>query len=249
MKRIAQIVFLTVFTGALPAESVEAVAPSIIGDYNDDGIVSHADYSVLGDRFGQSITLPGDPTPGTVTAADFAIYIQQYGKISSLPGILPFAVTAAETVGGNREWLMQFSGVNGALAGHLNISVAGSTILSVAGGPAFLDDGVGALSAPGLNASLAIEQGISFSGATAFAALGTTLTPPPSLLNSNSTLEFLRIVTAGTQWTKLSFDGEYGYLGLDYINSGSLTVVPEPSILAVIAIGWMAAACWRRSKS
>ena len=119
--------------------------------------------------------------------------------------LLPLDVVATPTPGGNLEWTFTFSGVNGALAGQMNISTSGPSILSAQGGPLFLDDGINPVGVPGFNEFHAIQQGISFSGNKAFAALGTTLSISPSLFGSNSTLEFLRLVTAGTQPTTLTY--------------------------------------------
>ena len=137
--------------------------------------------------------------------------VANYGQTDSFPANLPLTVTVMPTPAGNLEWTFTFSNVNGALGGHLNISANGPTILSATGGPLFKDDGRDPVGVPGFNASHTVEEGISFKGATAFAALGTTLTLSPSLLNSNSTLEFLRLVTAGVQPTTLTYAGEYGY--------------------------------------
>lgn len=59
---------------------------ALLGDYNADGIVDAADYTVWRDNFGESITLPGeDPsqTPGQVTDEDYAVWSANYG--STLP--------------------------------------------------------------------------------------------------------------------------------------------------------------------
>jgi hypothetical protein len=190
---------------------------AIPGDFNGDGMVSHADLSIIGDGFGTQFFLP-----------DYEIYRANYGQTASLPATLPLTVSAMPTPGGNLEWRFTFANVNGALAGHLNISVNGPTILSAAGGPLFRDDGIDPVGVPGFNASHAVEEGISFSGTTAFAALGTTLTQSPSLHNSQSTLEFLRLVTAGIQPTTITYAGEFGYQSLDYMHAGSASYVPEP---------------------
>jgi Dockerin type I domain len=201
---------LTVLLGV-----VNKLALGAPGDFNGDGIVSHADLSLIGDGFGTQFFLP-----------DYYLYVANYGQTASQPADLPLAVTAMPTPAGNLEWTFTFSNVNGALAGHLNISANGPTILSATGGPLFKDDGRDPVGVPGFNASHTIEEGISINGATAFAALGTTLTLSPSLLNSNSTLEFLRLVTAGVQPTTVTYAGEYGYQMVDYALAGSSSYVP-----------------------
>jgi Dockerin type I domain len=158
--------------------------------------------------------------------SDYYTYVANYGQTSSLPSIVPLTVTAIPTPAGNLEWTFTFANVNGAIGGFLNITANGPTILSATGGPLFKDDGIEPVGAPGFNASHTVEQGISYKGATAFAALGTTLTLSPSLLNSNSTLEFLRLVTAGVQPTTLTYAGEYGYQSSDYVLAGWQSYVP-----------------------
>jgi autotransporter-associated beta strand protein len=49
------------------------------GDYNDNGVVDAADYSVWRDKLGQSTTIPHDTTPGTVTAGDYDVWKTNFG--------------------------------------------------------------------------------------------------------------------------------------------------------------------------
>ncbi len=235
---IRGVILAAFVTVAGPAIGVASVG--LPGDYNHNGFVSHSDYSVLGDTYGQTVPsfLGADGNgDGVVDSIDYAIYRDSYGQTASLPATLPLTVSAVPTPGGNLEWTFTFSNVNGALAGHLNISTNGPSILSVDGGPMFKDDGFNPLDAPGINASLAVQKGISFSGGTAFAALGTTLTQSPALLNSSSTLEFLRLVTAGSQPTTLTYAGEVGYQGQDYVHNGVASfVVPEPASWIVAGV-------------
>ena len=153
---------------------------TILGDYNGDGIVSHADYSVLGDTFGSTTDLRADgDSDGVIDHADFTIYSLRYGNTASQPSVLPLSVTPS-VVGGNVEWTFTYSGVSGALAGHLNILTDGPQVLSVIGGSSFLDDGVNPVGVPGKLAGGGILSGISLGFNSAFAALGTTLTFPPA---------------------------------------------------------------------
>jgi hypothetical protein len=201
-----------------------------VGDYNGDGIVSHADYSVLGDAFVTGDLSADGNTDGVVDNGDFAIYRANYGTTASHPSVLPFTVNSSLAPSGNIEWIFRFSAVGGALAGHLNIFTNGPEILSAQGGPFFLDDSQGAVGVPGVRAPAlggGIGEGISIlSGGRAFAALGTTLsTTPPA---NPSTLEFLRLVTAGTGPTTLTYSGEYGYLGQDYVLHGIVEHLGSP---------------------
>ena len=66
------------------------------GDYNGDGIVDAADYTVWRDHLGGSVVLPGDTTPGSVTAADYQVWESNFGA-QTLPAgltVLKAAVAA-----------------------------------------------------------------------------------------------------------------------------------------------------------
>lgn len=49
------------------------------GDYNDDGTVNAADYTVWRDNLGASVTLPNDTTPGSVIAFDYEVWKANFG--------------------------------------------------------------------------------------------------------------------------------------------------------------------------
>lgn len=55
-------------------------AVSLPGDYNQDGTVDAADYTVWRDNLGQSATLPNDSTPGTVTQSDYDTWRAHFGQ-------------------------------------------------------------------------------------------------------------------------------------------------------------------------
>jgi hypothetical protein len=61
-----------------------AAAPNLPGDYNGNGIVDAADYTVWRDRLGQSVTLanenPAAATPGLVDAEDYAFWKANFGQ-------------------------------------------------------------------------------------------------------------------------------------------------------------------------
>ena len=80
----------------------------VAGDYNNNGIVDAADYTVWRDQFGQSFALPNeDPgsTPGMVTTEDYDYWKAHFGATAgggSLasgtvpePGMLVMAITGA----------------------------------------------------------------------------------------------------------------------------------------------------------
>src|SRR4051794_40739063 len=62
-------------SGSLEFSVADFVSPSrLAGDYNDDGVVDAIDYTVWRNHLGQSMTLPNDATPGTVTQADYDVW-------------------------------------------------------------------------------------------------------------------------------------------------------------------------------
>jgi hypothetical protein len=77
------------------ATSVQVVLDLVLpGDFNNDGSVDAADYTVYRDNLGAAVTLPGDPTPGNVTADDYAIWSSNYGATAPAPS-MAFAMAAA----------------------------------------------------------------------------------------------------------------------------------------------------------
>ncbi len=54
---------------------------AVDGDYNADGFVNAADYTVWRDALGQDITLPNEnATPGSVTQEDYDVWVSNYGS-------------------------------------------------------------------------------------------------------------------------------------------------------------------------
>jgi hypothetical protein len=55
--------------------------PPLLGDYNDDGVVNAADYTVWRDNLGSNITLPNEATtPGVVNQADYDQWKARFGN-------------------------------------------------------------------------------------------------------------------------------------------------------------------------
>lgn len=50
------------------------------GDYNNNGVVDAADYTLYRDVLSTSTSLPNDTTPGTVTAADYTVWQANFGQ-------------------------------------------------------------------------------------------------------------------------------------------------------------------------
>jgi hypothetical protein len=57
--------------------------PDLFGDYNDDGVVNVADYTVWRDNLGSNNTLPNDQTPGTVMQVDYDVWKTNFGQSNS----------------------------------------------------------------------------------------------------------------------------------------------------------------------
>jgi fibronectin-binding autotransporter adhesin len=71
---------LTWNTSKIYTTGVLSVISTLLGDYNGNGIVDAADYTVWRDHLGQSITLPNDTTPGSVTQADYDVWKTNFGN-------------------------------------------------------------------------------------------------------------------------------------------------------------------------
>src|SRR5690606_33999814 len=55
-------------------------ATVLSGDYNGDGVVDLADYVVWRNHLNSATVLPGDATPGSVTAVDYQWWWNNYGS-------------------------------------------------------------------------------------------------------------------------------------------------------------------------
>jgi hypothetical protein len=65
------------------------LVPSVPGDYNDDGVVNAADYTVWRNHFGQNYVLPNEVpgvTPGVVTGEDYNEWKARFGDSLSGAG-------------------------------------------------------------------------------------------------------------------------------------------------------------------
>jgi hypothetical protein len=63
---------------------ISVAAAGVGGDYNNDGFVDAADYTVWRNRLGENIILtnqnPAAATPGLVDLEDYAYWKSQYGQ-------------------------------------------------------------------------------------------------------------------------------------------------------------------------
>ena len=73
----------------------------VAGDYNNNGIVDAADYTVWRDNFGSNHVLPNDSTPGLVTADDYDVWKSNFGiaagNEASAGAVVPEPAGAVET--------------------------------------------------------------------------------------------------------------------------------------------------------
>ncbi len=72
-----------VYTPTGVAMQITTIAGGIPGDYNEDGIVNAADYTVWRDRLGSPTSLPNDDTPG-VGQDDYARWKTHFGETAPL---------------------------------------------------------------------------------------------------------------------------------------------------------------------
>ena len=63
-----------------------ATIAGLLGDYNANNVVDAGDYVLWRNYLDQSVTLPNDSTPGTVTAADYDVWRANFGQTPSGSG-------------------------------------------------------------------------------------------------------------------------------------------------------------------
>jgi hypothetical protein len=71
--------------------SLIQTTPSVLGDYNNDGAVNAADYTVWRDALGTAGPLPNrsPSNTGNVSAADYTFWVSRYGATSSTSTAIP----------------------------------------------------------------------------------------------------------------------------------------------------------------
>lgn len=63
-----------------------AIATGVPGDYNSNNVVDVGDYVLWRKYLNQSVTLPNDSTPGTVSPADYDVWRSHFGQTPSGSG-------------------------------------------------------------------------------------------------------------------------------------------------------------------
>lgn len=66
---------------------IESPDEVLAGDYNDDGVVNLADYTVWRDNLGSQVELPNDSTSGDVSAEDYAVWKAAFGAAADAAAI------------------------------------------------------------------------------------------------------------------------------------------------------------------
>jgi hypothetical protein len=72
---------------------------TLVGDYNSDGVVNLADYTVWRDNLGSTVVLPNDATPGVVDASDYENWKSNFGSMAPVGTAASTAVPEPSTVG------------------------------------------------------------------------------------------------------------------------------------------------------
>lgn len=72
------------------------VTLSLPGDYNNDGAVDAADYTVWRDNLGSEVVLSNDTSPGRVTELDYEVWKGNFGRVWSPGGSAAEAANAPE---------------------------------------------------------------------------------------------------------------------------------------------------------
>jgi hypothetical protein len=89
------------------------------GDYNDDGVIDAADYTVWRDAFESSGTLLNDPTGGIATEEDYEYWRANFGATAPTSGVGAIASSAPQTA------VPEPSAILLALIGCLALRIAG----------------------------------------------------------------------------------------------------------------------------
>jgi hypothetical protein len=89
MNDLGQIAFDAIFTDGTSGVFLSNEVARVAGDYNGNGLVDAADYTVWRDQLGQSIALPNESvTPGIVTLEDYDDWKARFGDTTALSGTL-----------------------------------------------------------------------------------------------------------------------------------------------------------------
>jgi hypothetical protein len=69
-----------------------------LGDYNEDGKVDAADYTVWRDRLGTGGNLPNDASPGSITIEDYNYWKSHFGATGGSGALAEVVSTVPEPI-------------------------------------------------------------------------------------------------------------------------------------------------------
>jgi hypothetical protein len=249
-QRIARLLSIAILSQAVALNAcLVAAAPTLVGDYNNNGSVGGSDFTVWRDCLGGDTScLPNrDPFNGheAIKDADYTSWDLNYGadgpdgSISSVPGPQLSIVNLGPNGSGNLVWSVRVTprellfanhppnGVGGSIATEIGFTVTQSSLVSAtANATNFPFNNQG--ESPFFFGDAPTERGVTRVGNQFFAALGSTY------FTTADPKEILRIETLGVVSTEIVWSGSYGSTGLGLLAqagqgfgvSGMATFVP-----------------------
>lgn len=77
----------TLFDNVSVIETLPPPPGDVLGDYNGNGTVDAADYTVWRDNLGSDFVMPNDSTPGMITQEDYDVWTANFGMVGSSSGL------------------------------------------------------------------------------------------------------------------------------------------------------------------
>jgi hypothetical protein len=108
-----------------------SLVPTVVGDYNNNGIVDAADYTIWRDNLGSTtFTLPNRATAntGAISVTDYTTWVSQFNKVPALPQFTPRIYFQASAIN---------AGGSGSLSGSV-VPEPASIVMLVIGVATFL---------------------------------------------------------------------------------------------------------------
>jgi hypothetical protein len=242
-----------IFSFAL-APAPALASPLQPGDYNRNGVVDPADYTLwrdwLGASSGPGVSIADGELDGVVDQGDYEVWKANFTPQNILSPAFPASprisvINLGANGAGNLVWSVQYTPDTGLFTIHppnpsgasaaveIGLDVAGTSLVSATKNAVdFPQENPGdtpfAFGGPP-------ATGLSTSGNQLFAALGGDYFTTPGAR------EVLRFMTSGTAKTTVSYEALYAVQGVNFLTSGQVTSVPEPASL-VLAFGGIALA-------
>jgi hypothetical protein len=80
-----------------PGFAPGAATPGVLGDYNGNGVVDAADYTLWRNAMAAGGTLQNDATPGSVTSADYSFWKSRFGATTGSGAVVTVPEAASAT--------------------------------------------------------------------------------------------------------------------------------------------------------